>query len=294
VTTSDVVTMLSLKNNSDGSEMLVKSTGASGISIESAKGFNLVTSSIKINSLTVPGLTDFSFTTAGASTGGYLSLDSSNNFSYPSLTIDCLVIDGIVCSSLTVPSTTAGSLEANKSAKLDSNKALTNVNQLESFLSFDVLLANVNRPSSFAKYSNGQATTDCSSNTAKDMCYHPNLKLYAAVSNDIGTNTANNLERLYIMVSKDGINWNKCYTGVTGYANRIIPIFPETDLYTMFGLTADCFIICLEAASSTYKMLVSYDLVSFYNLNSNSTLTLTPFESYYVNGVYGRMLGQRK
>jgi hypothetical protein len=281
VTTSDVVTMLSLKNNSDGSEMLVKSTGASGISIESAKGFNLVTSSIKINSLTVPGLTDFSFTTAGASTGGYLSLDSSNNFSYPSLTIDCLVIDGIVCSSLTVPSTTAGSLEANKSAKLDSNKALTNVNQLESFLSFDVLLANVNRPSSFAKYSNGQATTDCSSNTAKDMCYHPNLKLYAAVSNDIGTNTANNLERLYIMVSKDGINWNKCYTGVTGYANRIIPIFPETDLYTMFGLTADCFIICLEAASSTYKMLVSYDLVSFYNLNSNSTLTLTPFESYY-------------
>jgi hypothetical protein len=281
VTTSDVVSMLSLKNNSDGSEMLIKSLGTSGISMESARGFNLATSSIKINSLTIPGLSDFSFTTAGASTSGYLSLDGSNNFSYPSLTVDCLVINGIVCSSLTVPDTTAGTLEANKSAKLDSNKSLTNVNQLESFLSFDVLLANASRPSSFAKYSNGQATTDCSSNTAKDMCYHPNLKLYAAVSNDIGTNTATNLERLYIMVSKDGINWNKCYTGVTGYANRIIPVYSGTGMYNSLGMDSDCFMICLEATASTYKVLVSYDLVSFYNLNANALLTLTSFESFY-------------
>jgi Chaperone of endosialidase len=282
---------ISFKNNGDGLLASIdnKSTTAWGLtvpkclSLEYTKFFRLNNTTL---AYTPAELSYLSIDQLGTSTPNtYITTDISGDVAAAgALNVGGLVLGNKIYSNTTpiiMQSVTNGVVSASKACKLDSSKNLANVNVLSTnYLNIGVDTFDcIPVDTSFSMFAHTQTSTDCSDNTALDACYHSDLDIYVAASNMTEFTNATNVERNYLLFSKDGIIWNKCFTGLYANFNRIIPLYADatknhffintTTVTTYIGFV----LFATSNANNIGKIYFTPDLVNFYPLNITGAAT---------------------
>ena len=283
--------IFSFKNNTDGliSTIDNKTTTVWGLtvpkclSLEYFKYLKLGSTSLAY----IPAdLTYLSIDVLGTSTPNtFVTTNISGDIAAAgALNIGGLVLGNKIYSNSTpiiMQSVTNGVVSASKACKLDSSKNLSNVN----VLSVDYLNIGVDTfecipvDNTLSMYAHTQSSTECAENTALDACYHSDLDIYVAASNMTEFTTGTNIERNYLLFSKDGIKWNKCFTGLQANINKIIPLYADAskNCYFINTTTVTTYIGFVIFATNTVnnigKIYFTPDLVNFYQLNTTGAAT---------------------
>jgi hypothetical protein len=298
---SNVLTkpVISFKNNSDSLLASIdnKTTTAWGLtvpkclSLEYSKYFRMGSTTLAYEST---NLSYLSIDELGTSTPNtYITTNISGDVAAAGvLNIGGLVLGNKIYSNTTpiiMQSVTAGVVSADKACKLDSSKNLSNVN----VLSVDYLNIGIDAfecipvDTSLSLYAHTQTSSECSDNTALDACYHSDLDIYVAASNMTEFTTGTNVERNYLLFSKDGINWNKCFTGLYANINKILPIYADASKNCYFlSFSTDAtyigfVVFATNNANNIGKIYFTPDLVNFYPLNT--TGSAVTHDTYYIS-----------
>ena len=238
-----------------------------------------------------------------AASNKFLSLD--NNGSVNSITnVTCggLIIGDEMYSS-TVPISMSGvmggAVSARKAIKLNSSKSLEGVETLNAesltFGSKTYKCDGVEK--ALAKWGSVLSNPQGGTYHINDMCYSAFLDLYIAVPSFNGVSDMNSeREKNYILISKDGINWIKSYTGLRAFIRFVVP----AEEFTTQNRTGVFFFTSTNSLSSVYNgiaasMIYSPDCSKFYyfyadGFNFSSGPTSTSHKMFISNSVTNNFL----
>lgn len=176
-----------------------------------------------------------------------------------------------------------------KACKLDSNKDLSGVNTLNSAeINFGIggvyRLQKIEPEKTPAVvFQSTQSSLEGSGNTAWDACYHHELDMYVCATNIGEFTTTDNPERHYLLISKDGINWNKQFTGLYALINKIIPLystgFTGASNYIGNSLGVAGFLLLISSGNHISKRIFTPDCINYYLINT--TVTADTFDAIY-------------
>ncbi len=248
-------------------------------------------------------LSNLSIAQAGTAVeNNYISTDSNGSIAgVNELNIGCLVFrteetngnPEFTLYSNNVPlimqSVNNGTVVSGKACKLDSNKDLSGVNTLNSTeINFGVNGVYRLQKIELAKtpavvFQSTQSSLEGSSNTAWDACYHHELDMYVCATNIGEFTTLDNPERHYLLISKDGINWNKQFTGLYALINKIIPLystgFTGASNYIGNSLGVAGFLLLISSGNHISKRIFTPDCINYYLINT--TVTADTFDAIY-------------
>lgn len=226
---------LSLRNNSTGDTVVLKQDNDLAINMSVPKAFAVEALTIKINDNRLSGDIDFSSLNIAsegvAASNNYLSLDSNGSVSGLT-TVNCggLIVGDEMYSESTpsqLTGVTAGTVTSGKAVRMDSNTSISGINQLQTngvnMGAHEFIGEDVNN--SLMKWSTGLISSmDGGNFNITDTCYSATLDLFVATTTFNGnTSMSAEREKNFILVSKDGVNWRKVYTGLNAGLMYVLP-----------------------------------------------------------------------
>jgi hypothetical protein len=278
--------LVSLKNTTtnDVSEIYVSNSNT--FNVEVGNTLHLDAPVIKINSNTLSK--DISFLNVSIETPGVVESDkfiTSNSSggitSITSITAGGLIIDDELYSNIvpiTLENVVGGVVSANKAVKLNNLKNIEGINSLKTNN------ININGNQWYSKsvdathtiFSNEQSAMDGGTYNLNDCCYSSYLKMFIALPSFNGVSTMSaEVEKGYILLSKDGKIWYKSYTGLNTIFRFAVPFNKISAAVTE---RKNGLLLFSDSLFGTTKAFYTPDCINFYPYNY-TLISLAEFSS---------------